>query len=107
MQLELLLLLHGDPDVFWSAASASRELRAPEAWVADRLVDMGAIGLLRIEESPEPTFAFDRSSPMAGAVDEIAATYAQGRTSIVRLIHNPGIADVEDFSDAFRLKGED
>jgi hypothetical protein len=107
MQLELVLLLARDRDAAWTAPAAARELRAPEAWVADQLVDLVAEGVARVPDGRPDVASFAVDGPWAAAVDEIAGQFAQRRTSIIRLIFAPASADVQSFSDAFRLRPGD
>jgi hypothetical protein len=95
MQLELLLLLHRDADLRWSAAAASRELRAPQPWVEDQLRGMVAHGLVEatLEDEDEPLYRFDRRGPLAAAIDEIALCFPRWRTSMIALIYRARPAD--------------
>jgi hypothetical protein len=106
-QLELLLQLHCDPARAWTAADASRELRAPERLLGGQLADFYAAGVLAADESEVPTYRFDRSGQHARAVDELAACVRQRKRAVHDLILRGPSSDVQVFSDAFRLRRDD
>jgi hypothetical protein len=93
MQLELVLLLHRDADRLWSAAAASRELRAPQPWVEDQLEGMVSHELVEVTSEDGPRYRFHRGGPLAEAIEEIASCFPQWRTSVVALIHGARPAD--------------
>jgi hypothetical protein len=107
MQLELVLLLARDQDAAWTAQAAARELRAPDAWVGDQLVDLVSAGIARAPDGHAEPASFAPDGPWAAAIAEVAGQYPQRRTSIIRSIFSPTAADVQSFSDAFRLRPDD
>jgi hypothetical protein len=106
-QLELLLLLHGEPEQPWSAAEASRALRAPERLLGGQLADFYAAGVLTASPSDVPEYSFSTTSPHARTVDALAACVRQRKRAVHDLILRGPSSDVQVFSDAFRLRRED
>ena len=96
MQLELVLLLHRDADLAWSAAAAARELRAPQPWVETQLEGFVQRGLAETTPEDDPRYRFDSTGAPAAVVDEIAVCFSQWRTSIIALIHRARPADLPE-----------
>ena len=106
-QLELLMLLHGKPEHAFTAAEASRELRAPERHVRGQLVELTQARILVHDDRGEETWHFDRGGRHARAVDELAACMRQRPRAVHDLILSGPSSDVQVFSDAFRLRRDD
>jgi hypothetical protein len=106
-QLELLLQLHCDPARAWTAADASRELRAPERLLGGLLTDFYAAGVLTAAETDDPAYRFSTSGPHARVVDELATAVRQRKRAVHDLILRGPSSDVQVFSDAFRLRRDD
>lgn len=104
-QLEVLLLLHGDPDRHWTAAAVGRELRIDAEQSEKALARLAADGLLTLEE-PGYRFAPHRTRK-AELVATLAALYPTYRVAIISLIFSKPSGPIRDFSEAFRLKEED
>jgi hypothetical protein len=104
-QLEVLLLLHGDPDRHWTAAAAGRELRIDAEQSEKALARLAAGGLL-VLEGPGYRFA-PRRARKAELVAALAALYPTYRVAIISLIFSKPSGPIRDFSEAFRLKEED
>ena len=88
LQLELLLLLHRDATVAWTPDGVSRELRAPEPWVADQLTQLTLAGPL--VQADDHRYAFNADDTLAPTVTEIAALYPQRRATLIELIFGDG-----------------
>jgi hypothetical protein len=106
-QLELLLLLHGDRDQAYTAADASRALRAPERLMGGQLADFYAAGVLTADESVPPAYRFAASGRHARSVDALAESVRQRKRAVHDLILRGPSSDVQVFSDAFRLRRDD
>jgi hypothetical protein len=83
LQLELVLLLARDPVRAWTTADAATELRAPEAWVGERLAELATLGVVA---TAGEAYVFVADGPWAPAVGEVAAHFARRRTSIIDAI---------------------
>ena len=62
-QLELLLLLHAQPERWWSAEAAAAELRTARAPTAARLEEMAARNLLDVRTAERLLFRYHPASP--------------------------------------------
>ncbi len=103
-QLELLLLLHRDPRVAWTATRAAAEMRFPSAWAGDQLERFAAGGFVTASDEDEPSFRYQPNGDHAVVVDELAELYRRRRTSLTSLIFRPARDEVQLLSDAFRIR---
>ncbi len=103
-QLELLLLLHRDPEVGWTARAAAAEMRYPEQWAADQLERFAITGLLATDGGVEAKYRYSPSSTRAVVVDELAELYRRRRTAVTSLIFTPATDEVRLLSDAFLIR---
>ena len=106
-QLELLLILHRDPAVEWTAESAGREMRFPADWVAAQLVGLHRAGLVGSGGSDQRTYRYGPRSGLGRIVDELAETFSRRPTAVTSLIYTRAAEDARCFSDAFRLGRDD
>ncbi len=103
-QLELLLLLHRDPAVEWTAERAAAEMRFPPAWAEEQLGRFAARGLLASSGGPIPVYRYRTEGDHAAVVEELADLYRRRRQSLTSLIFSPGRDEVRLLSDAFRIR---
>lgn len=102
-KLEILLLLHGEPERVWTASGVSREIRRNPSSVARCLKQLAAGKL--IEGSEAGGYLFRHSdAAVVTSVDRLAETYAARRVSVVALIAANPLDAVTSFSDAFRFR---
>ena len=99
-QLELLLMLHRDPTVEWTAEAAAREMRYPADWAAAELLGFRRAGLVGKRGG---AYRFRPRSALAHVVDELAETFSRRRSTVTALIFSGAGKDVQRFSDAFRI----
>jgi hypothetical protein len=103
-QLELLLMLHRDPTVEWTAETAGREMRYPADWAAAQLVGFRRAGLVGARGA---SYRYRPRSALAHVVDELAETFTRRRSTVTALIFSGAGKDVQCFSDAFRVPRKD
>jgi hypothetical protein len=106
-ELELLLMLHRDPSVEWTAESAGREMRYPVEWAAQRLLEFHRAGLVGSRRREQPTYRYRPRAGLERIVDELAETFSRRRMAVTTLIFSGAGKDVQCFSDAFRLRRKD
>jgi hypothetical protein len=100
-QLEILLLLRGDPAVEWRPESVARELYFQTESVLRRLDDLAGRGFLRLKDG---CYRYaPRTADLGGAVEELADTYARRRVKVITQIFSGPDQAVQSFSDAFRI----
>jgi hypothetical protein len=105
VQLELLLLLHAQPDRDRTPTDISKELRVDAGWVAGQLRALCAAGLLVCTETPAPSFRYWPARPdLKDAVDGLAQAYAKRRVTVIGLIFSKPVDPIRSFTDAFRLR---
>lgn len=103
-QLEILLLLRGEPDAEWDAASVAKALALQPDSAAARLADLRARGLIdEIADNPL-RYRYGASKPI---VDELAEAYRTQRVSITTLIFSKPLENIRSFAAAFKLKKDD
>jgi predicted ArsR family transcriptional regulator len=102
-KLEVLLLLRAQSSRTWTARAVALQLRIAEPSAQGRLEDLCERGLLACEQKDQFRYA-PLSSTDAQAVDELAATYAQRRVSVITFIFSQPMDRIRSFANAFRLK---
>jgi hypothetical protein len=105
-QIDIVLLLLGDPQRSWTAFEVAEALSAAPESTAMRLFLLASAGLIVFEPAGVPRY---RYAPADEATDrllrELAAAYAANRAEVLRAIDIPVPADpISTFADAFRLK---
>lgn len=107
-QLEILLLLHGQPGRDWSAEAVARELRIASESAGERMEDMVNDGLLkrRTGSPAEYRYAPDNMG-LDDAVRSLEAAYTKRRVTVINLIYSKPIDKIRTFADAFRIRKDD
>ena len=104
-QLEVLLLMHGQPQRSWSAADVYSVIRSSEASIASRLESFTKEGFLTKENGAPPTYRYaPNTTDLRSAVDEAAGAYKTWRIRVVEAIFAPPSDPVQSFADAFKLR---
>ncbi|HKS89029.1 MAG TPA: hypothetical protein VJR70_06280 [Stellaceae bacterium] len=100
--LELLLLLHRDPQRLWSGEALVRELRGSPPLVNESLTALRAAGIVEIAE------AGARYRPQSRELGELAAAlvelYQQKPTTVLHTIFNAPSDKIRSFADAFLFR---
>ncbi|CAN5626015.1 hypothetical protein BH20VER1_BH20VER1_26930 [soil metagenome] len=104
-QLEILLLLRGQPDRAWTCDQVYEVIRSSQASVAQRLQKFTADGFLREEPGPPRMFRYaPKDGDLAAALDETATVYQTWRLRVIEAIFAPAPDPVQTFADAFKLR---
>ncbi len=104
-QLEVLLLLHRQPERAWTASEVYDVVRSSQASITARLHAFTADGFLVTAPGPPPTFRFSpQDQNLRAAVDETATAYQTRRVRIIEAIFAPAADPVQSFADAFKLR---
>ena len=100
--LELLLLLHRNPEQSWTSEALIRELRGSEPLVDESLATLSAIGIVTVGEAGaryQP-----QSAEMAELVAALVELYAQKPITVLRTIFTSPSDKIRSFSDAFLFR---
>ncbi len=104
-QLEVLLLLYGNPNREWSAEAVSQELRIPAASASERLDNLCALNLLDVRTASDVVFKFNpRDGKLLQAVRALSEAYRTHRVAVITAIFTKPSEPLRDFANAFRLK---
>jgi hypothetical protein len=106
-QLEILLLLAGQPTQRWNVDGVYNVVRSSRSSVAERLEELRTQGLIAFADAEKRDFRFQPQSPeIADAVKLLAECYRERRVKIVEMIYSPPAEPLKGFADAFKFKKE-
>jgi hypothetical protein len=104
-QLEILLLVQGQPNRAWTAAEVYDVIRSSRTSIAERLKDFTAAGFLAEEPGPPAGCRYaPKDNALRAAVDETALLYQTRRVRVIEAIFAPEVDPVQSFADAFKLR---
>lgn len=104
-QVEIVLLLRGDPSHAWSALEVSEKLGTPPESTAMRLFLLASNGVLTFESSGVPRYRYAAVDPATDAlVNELAQAHDERRDALYELVGAPTRDPLRSFADAFKLK---
>lgn len=102
LQLDIVLLLHGDPSRWWSVSQAAEELRVSQPLARLALEDLGTTNLLDMRISNDLTYRYAPWQPdMAVLIEEIAHSRYDAREFVAQ---RTATSAAKRFADAFRLR---
>ena len=105
-QLELLLLLHGNPGRPFTTESAAEALRIDPAWAGAEIDGLRKRGLFA--EVDRGTFCYEPVTDQLGqTIDRLASAFSTHRVSVITLIFSTPSDNVGSFADAFKLRSDD
>lgn len=106
-QLEILLLLHREPEREWTARDVSQAIYTVPASATLRLEGLAAAGFAESTGGADPRYRFSpRSAQLRQQVDMLAEAYRADRVAVIKLIFSRPPDPVQSFADAFRLRGK-
>jgi hypothetical protein len=105
--LEILMLLRGTADQWWTAPEIARQVSTTKASAQDSLQRLVG-SFLQVRPASEPAYRFGPASPEHQQnVAELDEVYRENRADLIRFIlPQPSVA-IQDFADAFRLQKKD
>jgi hypothetical protein len=104
-QLELLLLLRGQPDRLWTVPQVYEVIRSSQPSLQKRLETFADQGFFAQEKGSPPAFRYlPQNDELRTAVEQIAAIYHLSRVRVIEAIFTPQIDPVQTFADAFKLR---
>ena len=106
-ELELLLLLKGDPGKQWTADEVGKSLYTSGEMCATQLGDLSSRGLLIVTSDGQPRYQYRPSSEeLHRLIVRLDDLYQQRRVSVITMIYSKPVDRVRTFADAFRLRKE-
>jgi hypothetical protein len=104
--LEVLLLVHSDPERWWTPTEVYDSVRSSRASIAQRLEDFTAARFLTKSGNEPPTYRYTPDDKLGRAVDETAAAYRTWRVRVIETIFAAEVDPLKSFSDAFKFRKE-
>ena len=106
-QLEILLLLSGNPHKWWTATGVYEVIKSSVQSVQDRLNEMVARGILRKEAENEVRFQFKPTNDAVWNItSELRDAYKERSVKVVQAIYSKPPDAVQEFARAFRVRKE-
>lgn len=104
-QLEVLLLLSGNPHRWWTAQDVYNVIKSSTQSVVDRLNGMVERGFLRVEADNEVRYQFaPKDESVWRIVSELRDAYKERSVKVVQAIYSNPPDAVQEFARAFRLR---
>jgi hypothetical protein len=104
-QLEILLLLSGNPHKWWTAAGVYDVVKSSVQSVRDRLEEMVLRGILRKEDESELRYQFGpKNDAIWKVTSELRDAYKERSVKVVQAIYSKPPDAVQEFARAFRLR---
>ena len=106
-ELEILLLLHQEPDRAWTAEQVFKITQSNIVSVAERLKELAAEGFLAAEEGFGGAFRFRPKSPeLVERTEELERVYKLSKYKVVEAIFSTSKGQAQKFADSFKIKGD-
>ncbi len=106
-QLEALLLLRGESDRDWDAASIAKTLYIPQDAASSLLADFVRGGFAVPGQDQKATYRYrPRDNEADQLIEELHSAYQDRRVAVISLIYSKPINKVQTFADAFRFGKE-
>lgn len=104
-QLEMLLLLHAEPERVFRPEDVAAALRIDPGWADAELVRLHRRGLLSIVDG---AYRYDpQRTDLAHATDGLAKAMSTHRVSVITLLFSTPSDGIGSFADAFKLRRPD
>ena len=104
-KLEVLVLLSKAPDLRWTCARVSRELRSNDTAVSKQLNELASDGLISVEKQSDPLYFFQAKTPeLQESLKKLLAFYSTYQMRVIHFIYNRPIHKIQSFADAFRIR---
>ena len=104
-QLEILLLLSGNPHRSWTVNGVYEVIKSSPQSVKDRLNEMAERGVLRKEVEGEVRYQFAPTNDALWKItSELRDAYKERSVKVVQAIYSKPPDAVQEFARAFRLR---
>jgi hypothetical protein len=102
-ELEILMLLHGDPPRVWSVAGVYAVILSAPGSVKRWLDTLVRFGLLEAVPDEPPGFRYAATGALGAEVDELVAMYKLKPVRVIEAIFKRGPDPLQSFADSFKL----
>lgn len=102
-QIEVLLLLSGQPEKEWPVDAVVAHIQSGPASILAHLRAFCEQGLL-VQKSNQVYQFSARTEKLAQAMRALATTYKERRIKVIELIYQKPADGVQSFADAFKLR---
>jgi hypothetical protein len=104
-QLEILLLLSGNPHKWWTAQGVYEVVKSSPQSVQERLQQMVERGILRLEGQGEVRYQFGATEgDIWRTITELREAYKERSVKVVQAIYSKPPDAVQEFARAFRVR---
>ncbi|MGE3316536.1 MAG: hypothetical protein AB7O26_15580 [Planctomycetaceae bacterium] len=105
VQLELLLMLHKQPERAWGIAEVSEQLYIPNSFSESILESLRRIGLVAVTEESSRQYRYAPAAPeLVPLIDDLARIYQERPHSTIHVIYTSQTDQLQNFADAFRIR---
>ena len=107
-QLDILLLMHAQPDRSWTARQVSEAVFTVPTLATMRLEELVERGLLSSSGGADPAYRYaPASTSLRERLDGLASAYRANRVGVIQLVFQKPTDPLQSFSDAFRLRRDE
>jgi hypothetical protein len=104
-QLEIMLLLSGNPHKWWTPQMVYDVVRSQLGSIQQRLASFAGDGLLKRDEQERYQFAPD-GDELWGVMQELREAYKARPVKVVQAIYAERPSSIEEFAKAFKVRPE-
>lgn len=106
-QIEILAILHREPNREWSVHALDDVIRSSEESLRMRLQDLCRRGFITCSPAPNEVYRFGPSSAdLRLSIDALVAAYKNHRIRVIEAIFTKPMTEIRCFSEAFRFRGK-
>lgn len=105
--LDILMLMHREPDGNWTAESLSNKVFTVPQAAQKRLDELAVRGLVAERAGRPGSYVLQQSDPqLVRALAGVRAAYDESRANVINAVFSMKADPLKSFSDAFKLRGE-
>ena len=104
-KLEILLLLSGSPEKFWTIDEVFQKIQSSHTSVGQRLRELCSEGFL-VSEGDRYRYK-PKTEDLARSTDELRGIYRTRRLKVIEAVFSKSTEQLRKFSDAFRLRKDE
>lgn len=104
--LDILMLMHREPDGNWTADSLSNKVFTVPQAAQKRLDELAARGLVAERPEQRGVYMLQSDPQVTRALAALRAAYDESRANVINAVFSMKADPLKSFSDAFKLRGE-